>query len=84
MDAMPLVKGKITFEEVAPPFTGATMYVRLENVTAADIASELVADYVERDVAFDQKRPARFRSSYAARAEQRYTTVADQTRLNAG
>src|SRR4029450_1532387 len=55
MNTVPLVKGKITFEEAAPPFTGATMYVRLERITAADIASEVVADYVERDVAFDPK-----------------------------
>src|SRR4029077_20314468 len=55
MNTLPLVKGKITFEEVAPPFTGATMYVRLESITAADIASEAVADHVERDVAFDPK-----------------------------
>lgn len=55
MNTVPLVKGKITFEEVAPPFTGATMYVRLENITAADTASEVVADYVERGVTFDPK-----------------------------
>ena len=55
MNTGPLVNGKITFEEVAPRFTGATMYVRLEKITAADIASEVVADYVERDVAFDPR-----------------------------
>jgi uncharacterized lipoprotein YbaY len=55
MKTVPLVKGKITFEEVAPPFRGATMHVRLESITAADVASEAVADYVERDVAFDPK-----------------------------
>ena len=55
MNAAPLVKGKITFEEVATPFTAATVYVRLESITAADIASEAVADYVERDVVFDPK-----------------------------
>jgi hypothetical protein len=55
MKTVPLVKGKITFEEAAPPFTGATMYVRLESITAADIGSEAVADYVERDVAFEPK-----------------------------
>jgi hypothetical protein len=55
MNTVPLVKGEITFEEIAPPFTGATMYVRLENITAADIASDAVAEYVERDVAFDPK-----------------------------
>lgn len=55
MNTVQLVKGKITFEEEAPSFTGATMYVRLENITVADIASEVVADYVERDVAFDPK-----------------------------
>ena len=31
------------------------MYVYLENITVADIASEVVADYVERHVAFDPK-----------------------------
>jgi uncharacterized lipoprotein YbaY len=55
MDTAPLVQGEITFEEEAPPFTGATMYVYLENITVADIASEVVADYVERHVAFDPK-----------------------------
>jgi Type III secretion system lipoprotein chaperone (YscW) len=55
MNTEPLVKGKITFEEVTPPFTGATIFVRLERITAADIASEAVADYVKRDVAFDPK-----------------------------
>jgi uncharacterized lipoprotein YbaY len=77
MNTVPLVKGKITFEEVAPPFTGATMYVRLERITAADIASEVVADYVERDVVFDPKtsslsfaiagNPPDPRASYAVR-----------------
>lgn len=55
MNTVPLVKGKITFEEVALPFTGATMYVRLERITAADIASKVIAQYVERDVAFHPK-----------------------------
>ena len=50
---MQLVKGKITFEKETPPFTGATLYVRLENVTDADIASQVVADYVQQNVAFD-------------------------------
>ena len=52
---MQLVKGTVTFEEDAPPFTGATMYVHLEDTTVVDIASEVVADYVERDVAFVPK-----------------------------
>lgn len=55
LNTEPLVRGKITFDEVTPSFTGATMHVRLERITAADIASETVADYVERDVAFDPK-----------------------------
>ena len=55
MNTEPLVKGKIIFEDTAPSFTGATMYVRLERITAADIASETVADHVEGDVAFDPR-----------------------------
>jgi uncharacterized lipoprotein YbaY len=79
MHKVPLVKGKITFEKTARPFTGATMYVRLEKITAADMASEVVADYVERDVTFDPKAPRDVsfaiagdppdpRTSYAVRA----------------
>ena len=55
MNTVQLVKGKITFEEIAPPFTGATMSVSLESITAPVIASKAVADYVERDVAFNPK-----------------------------
>jgi uncharacterized lipoprotein YbaY len=53
VDSVKLVKGKITFEEETPPFSGATLYVRLENVTDADIPSQVVADYVQQNVAFD-------------------------------
>jgi uncharacterized lipoprotein YbaY len=49
----PLVIGEVTFEEDAPPFTDATMYVYLENITVADIAAEVVDDYVEQGVAYD-------------------------------
>ena len=52
---MQLVKGKITFEEETPPFTNATIYVRLEDITDADTASKVVANYVQRDVAFDPR-----------------------------
>jgi hypothetical protein len=55
VNTVQLVKGTVTFEQDAPSFTGATMYVRLENTTVADLASEVVADYVERNVAFVSK-----------------------------
>src|SRR5215210_7665410 len=68
MNTVPLVKGEITFEGEAPPFTGATIYVHLENITVADIAAEVVADYVERDVAFDPKTPRIFSFAIAGKA----------------
>lgn len=55
MNTVPLVKGEITFEQDAPSFSGAVMHVYLENITVADMASEVVAECVERDVAFDSK-----------------------------
>lgn len=55
MNIEPLVKGELTFEEDAPPFTGATMYVYLENITVADIAAEVIDYYVEQNVSFDPK-----------------------------
>jgi hypothetical protein len=53
MDTLLLVKGNVTFEKAARPFTGATMHVRLERITGADIASETVGAYVKRGIAFD-------------------------------
>ena len=62
---MELVKGKITFEDETQPFTGATIYVRLENITDADTTAQVVADYVQRDVAFDPKTASEFSFSIA-------------------
>lgn len=53
MNTVPLVKVKIMFEEAAPSFSGATMYARLENITSADIASRVTAEYVKPGVAFN-------------------------------
>lgn len=55
MNTVPLVKGEIRFEGEVPSFSGATMYVYLENITVADMVSEMVAKYVEQDVAFGPK-----------------------------
>jgi uncharacterized lipoprotein YbaY len=48
-----LVKGKISFAEKPPSFAGATIHVRLEDITDVDVAAKTVAEYVQRDVAFD-------------------------------
>lgn len=68
MNTMALVKGEITFEEQAPPFTSATMHVYLEDISVADIASKVIADYVERDVAFDPKTTKGLSFAIAAKA----------------
>ncbi len=49
----PLVEGKITFEQGVQPFTGATMHVRLEDVSVADAPARVVAEDTRRDVSFD-------------------------------
>ena len=49
---MPLVEGEITFDQSASSFVGATVRVRLEDVTAADAPALLVAEEIERDVTF--------------------------------
>jgi hypothetical protein len=43
MNRVPLVRGDMTFEEGASSFTGATMYVRLVDITVADSASEVIS-----------------------------------------
>ncbi len=50
----PLVEGEIKFEE-APPFSGATMYVRLEDVSVADAPARVVAEDTRRGVSFDPR-----------------------------
>ncbi|HEY0078884.1 MAG TPA: YbaY family lipoprotein [Pyrinomonadaceae bacterium] len=49
-DDEPLVTGSILFDEDAGAFSGATVYVRLEDVTYADAASKVLAEQVMRDV----------------------------------
>jgi len=44
------VRGRILFEKDAGSFTGATVYVRLENVSRAGAAAERVAEQVLRGV----------------------------------
>ncbi len=51
----PLVEGEIKFEEEAPPFSGATMYVRLEDVSVADAPARVVAEDTRRDVSFESR-----------------------------
>jgi uncharacterized lipoprotein YbaY len=45
-----VVRGAITFEEGAPAFRSATLYIRLEDVTEADASSRLVAQEIRRGV----------------------------------
>lgn len=59
-EAMILVSGDIVFEEGGPPYDGATVYVRLEDVSRADAASTVVAEQTIRDIA-SSDRPIPFR-----------------------
>jgi uncharacterized lipoprotein YbaY len=46
MTATPLVRGTIVFESFRPELTGATVYVRLEDVSLADAPAEVVSEQV--------------------------------------
>jgi uncharacterized lipoprotein YbaY len=46
MDAKPLVTGEIVFAGDTPTFMGATVYVRLEDVSLMDAASNIVEEQV--------------------------------------
>ncbi|MEO5650029.1 MAG: YbaY family lipoprotein [Ginsengibacter sp.] len=48
-----VINGKITFEEKASSFIGATLHVYLEDVSMADAASVIVGRYVEKKVNFN-------------------------------
>jgi len=47
---MPVVRGRILFDKDVGPFTGTTVYVRLENVSRVDAIAERVAEQVVHEV----------------------------------
>lgn len=49
-NAEPLVSGSISFDDDASAFAGATVYVRVEDVSYADASSKVLAEQVMRDV----------------------------------
>jgi uncharacterized lipoprotein YbaY len=52
------IRGVVRFDPGDPPesFSGASFVVRLEDVSEADAASEVLAEYVRRDISFDPTR----------------------------
>ena len=56
----PLVTGKVVFEKGSRPFSDATVYVRLLDVSRVDAASEIVAESVLRAVSLDMRNETSF------------------------
>jgi uncharacterized lipoprotein YbaY len=48
----PLVVGEVRFPEDARPFSGATVYIRLENTSRQDAGSQIVAEQVVQDFSY--------------------------------
>ena len=57
-----VVEGEIFFEDVFSSFSGATVYIRLEDVSIADAPAQIVAEKVVRNVSVnvDNLRPLPF------------------------
>ncbi len=62
-----LVSVEVTFED-AESFSGATVYVRLEDVSRADLAARVIAEQVLRDVSLRPDRPAKLMISLRSKA----------------
>jgi uncharacterized lipoprotein YbaY len=54
-----LVRGEALFPENAPAVSGATLYVRLQDVSYADAPARLIAEQVIPDVSWSGKGPHR-------------------------
>lgn len=52
-----VVRGEIVFEDDAAAFSGATLYVTLEDVTYADSKAVIVGKIVKENVAYDPAAP---------------------------
>lgn len=55
----PLLRGEIVFEEGAPSFGGATLFVSLRDTSYADAPAEVVAAEVLTGVSYDARAPNR-------------------------
>ena len=53
MPGKPLVKGEILFEKDVPSFSGAAVYIRLEDVSRMDAPSKVISEQVIRNVKYD-------------------------------
>jgi uncharacterized lipoprotein YbaY len=49
----PLVKGEILFGDYTKSFSGATIYVRLEDVSKLDAPSKVISEQAIRNVSYD-------------------------------
>lgn len=54
----PLVSGEILFSKYAQSFSGATVYVRLEDVSNADAPSKVIAEQILRDISYKAQSKA--------------------------
>jgi uncharacterized lipoprotein YbaY len=50
-----LLRGQIVFDESAPSFRGATLYVSLQDTSLADADAVTIAEQVTREVAYDAR-----------------------------
>ena len=55
-DGESLVRCEIVFDEAVQPFSGATVYVRLEDVSRMDTAARVVVEQVLREVSYQPDR----------------------------
>lgn len=54
MTTIPLIKGKISFDQKnVKSFSGATIYIRLEDVTMQDAPSKLISQHVIENVSYN-------------------------------
>jgi hypothetical protein len=63
---MPEVTGTLVLDPHAPPFNGATVYVRLEDVSFADAPARVLAEEVRRDVVCDPRKGGGIRFSLSS------------------
>lgn len=54
MSSQFLLEGEITFAKTGTSFSGATAYIRLEDVSQADAASKIVSEQVVKDISHQQ------------------------------
>ena len=75
MSSQFFLTGEITFAKTGTSFSGATVYIRLEDVSQADAASKIVAEQIVEDISHQQGGEEKVQVSLQSQIDERASYI---------